>query len=348
MAIINPMMCETGTLRDLQDQNRAAERKLDGTRGWGIQVDEDTRSILGNPRDRGISTDYTDRLAEIRDAMAGIPAGSYILDMEIVYFDDKGRSIFKGSQKRCSTQDPIKQREYMRLWPVQAMAFDLLELDGKDLRNFPWETRKRMLKDLLEESLQRNIIPEPHVIEDKERYFHAVVSRGEEGVIAKLLRGRYEEGRRSRSWLKVKNWNYERCLVVGWTPGRGSREGLFRSLILAQPGPDGRLKYMGKVGSGFSSAEVRKIFALLRGGEVDDRLVEAQDSKGVIDYQPVSVDIEIKIQFRETSEFGVFKMPSVAKDNRKRNLIYYGQKTISGKPQTGDLMAILKELAEEK
>lgn len=342
---INPMLAQTGTERDLRDPSKAAEVKLDGTRAWIVKSDEGA-GIFGRPRSRGVSSDYTNRLAEVRDAIAGIPAGSFILDSEIVYFDQAGRSIFEGSQRRCSTQSVVKQREYQRLWPIQAMAFDLIYLDGKRLHNHTWETRKQLLQDLLKESLQNGIVALPHTIDGKQEFYNKVVARGEEGVIVKDLRSRYEEGRRSNSWLKVKHWNTERCLAVGYTEGSGKRAGYFGSLILAQPGADGRLKYVGKVGSGFNNAEVRKIHGILRAGETDSPLVDVRNSAGkVIDHTPVRVSLEVEVRFQETTKRGIFRMPTVFKDGNGRNRIFYDSKTITAKPRPTNLMDMLNELS---
>ena len=342
---INPMLAQTGTERDLQDPGKAAELKLDGTRAW-IVKDEET-GIFGKPRE-GISSDYTDRLAEVRDSIPGIPAGSFILDVEIVYFDQAGRSILEGSQRRCSTESVVKQREYQRTWPIQALAFDIIYLDGKQLHNYTWEARKQLLQDLLKESLQRGIVALPHTIDNKQEFYNKVVARGEEGVMVKDLKGRYEEGRRSHSWLKVKNWNVERTLVVGYTEGKGERARFFGSLILAQPGPDGHLKYMGKVGSGFNKAEIRRIYRILKASETDSPLVDARNgAKKLIDHTPVKVNLEIEVRFQETTKRGIFRIPTVRKDDHGQNRIFYDSKTIAAKPRPTNLMDMLKELAEK-
>ena len=344
---IRPMLADDGTLRDLQDPNAAAELKLDGTRAWLIKKDEE-KGIFGRPRE-GISTDYTDRLKEVREAIEGIPAGSFIMDVEIAYFDPKtGRSIFEGSQRRCSTQDKAKQREYEKTWPIQAMAFDLIQLDGKMLHNYAWETRKQILQDLLKESLQKGIAFLPHTIDKKQELYSKVTARGEEGVMVKRLGSRYEEGRRSRSWLKVKHWNTERCLVVGYTAGRGNRLGYFRSLILAQPGPDGRLRHVGTVGSGFDKDEIRKIYRMLTAAEVDDPRVDARTSTGKrVEHTPVYIDLEIEVRFQEISKRGVFRMPTVLKDEYGHNLIHYDSRRITAKPRPTNLKDMLKELGEK-
>ena len=166
--------------------------------------------------------------------------------------------------------------------------------------------------------------------------------------MVKDLKGRYEEGRRSPSWLKVKHWNVERTLVVGYTEGSGKRDGLFGSLILAQPGPDGHLKYVGKVGSGFNDAEVRRIHGILKASETDGPLVDARNGAGKpIDHTPVKVSLEIEVRFQETTKRGIFRMPTVLKDDHGQNRIFYDSKTIAAKPRPTNLMDMLKELAEK-
>ena len=343
---IRPMLAGTGTMQDLQDPNTAGELKLDGTRAWLVKKDE-LKGIFGNPR-RGVSTDYTDRLREVREAIEGIPAGSFIIDVEIAYFDERGRSIFEGSQRRCSTQDKAKQREYEKTWPIQAMAFDLIHLDGKMLHNYTWEARKQILQDLLKESLQNGITFLPHTIDKKQELYNRATARGEEGIMVKRLNGRYEEGRRSKSWLKVKHWNTERCRVVGYTEGTGKRSGYFGSLILSQPGSDGRLNYVGKVGSGFDDAEIRKIYRMLKAAEVDNPRVDARTSTGKrVDHTPVNIDLEIEVRFQETSKRGVFRMPTVLKDAYGHNLIHYDSRRITAKPRPANLKDMLKELGEK-
>ena len=343
---IRPMLAETGTMQDLQDPNAAGELKLDGTRAWLVKQDEE-KGIWGRPR-KGVSTDYTDRLREVREAIEGIPAGSFIIDVEIVYFDKSGRSIFEGSQRRCSTQDKAKQQEYEVSWPIQAMAFDLIHLDGKMLHNYPWETRKQILQDLLKESLQNGITFLPHTIDKKQEFYNRVTARGEEGIMLKRLGSRYEEGRRSRSWLKVKHWNKERCLVIGYTEGTGKRLGYFGSLILAQPGPDGRLSYVGKVGSGFDDAEVRKIYQMLKAAEVDDPRADVRTSTGKrVDHTSVNIELEIEVRFQETTKRGIFRMPTVLKDEYGHNLIHYNSRRITAKPRPTNLKDMLKELGEK-
>jgi bifunctional non-homologous end joining protein LigD len=135
---------------------------------------------------------------------------------------------------------------------------------------------------------------------------------------------------------------------VGYTEGKGERAGFFGSLILAQPGPDGYLKYMGKVGSGFNKAEVRKIYGILKASETDSPLVDARNgAKKLIDHTPVKVSLEIEIRFQETTKRGIFRIPTVRKDDHGQNRIFYDSKTMAAKPRPTNLMDMLKELAEK-
>ena len=344
-----PMLADNGTIQDLQNPNAGGELKLDGTRSWLVKQEE-KKGIWGRPR-KGVSTDFTDRLKEVREAMEGIPAGSYIMDVEIVYFDPvTGRSIFEGSQRRCSTQNKAKQRKYEVDWPIQAIAFDLIHLDGKMLHNYPWETRKQMLQDLLKDSLQTGIKFLPHTIDKKQELYNKVTARGEEGIMVKRLGSRYEEGCRSRSWLKVKHWHSERAKVIGYTEGNGKRDNLFGSLMLAKPDDSGFLVYCGKVGTGFSDAEVKHISGLLKAAEIATGIVTARDSNDkAIMYTPVDLPLEVTVKFQETTKRNVFRMPSMVKDKHGKPLIHYNGNTIQASAgQQTDLKALLERIAREK
>ena len=142
------------------------------------------------------------------------------------------------------------------------LAFDLIELEGKNLEGLGYLKRKETLFELLERVDTTHVTPLPHVIENKRAYYDELVAKGEEGLILKRLGSKYQHTR-STDWLKIKKWDSERVKVVGYTQGTGSRETTFGSLILAKLEDDGTLVYRGKVGTGFKAAEVRQIFKLL-------------------------------------------------------------------------------------
>jgi len=336
---VEAMLCASGTEKDLDNPNNVSETKWDGTRIWAGKY-EGEPFVLNRE-----NVDYTTRLTEVVTALDFIPSEDVIFDGEAVVFDANGRTNFKGSQSRCSTTNLMKQKLAKLKYPIIMQSFDLIRLDGKDLRNQQWQSRNALLRDLLEESLQETVRLTVSHYEDKRQHFDEAVALGEEGVIVKDIHSVYV-GKESKSWRKVKHWNPERCLVVGYTEGTGRREEFFGSLILARADDQGHLKYCGKVGTGFNDAELRKITGILRDGEIENDPVDARDSNDKrIDYTPVSVDLEVTIKFYESSERGVFRFPSMLKDENGRSMIHYGRSIMATPgPKQADLKTLLDSL----
>lgn len=340
---VKAMLAEAGTERDLDNPNTAGEFKLDGTRIWEGKKDDEPFII--NRR----NVDYTDRLPEIVEALHMIPSEDFIIDGEACVYEN-GRTIFEYSQRRCSTQNPVKQAAYRLKYPLIMETFDIVHLDGKDLRNHTWQSRRQVLETLFEHPMQTVIRPTVvgYTAEEKREMWDDIVTRGGEGMMVKALHGPYL-GKRSRLWLKVKNWIPDRCRVVGYTEGTGSRDNLFGSLILAKADDQGHLVYCGKVGSGFKAAEVRHIAGLLKAAEIEAGIVTPRDSNNrVIMYTPVDLPLEVTVKYQETTKNGVFRMPSLKKDDRGNNLIHYGADTIKASPgQQTDLKSLLDKLARK-
>jgi len=274
----------------LKRQGFVAEQKFDGTRC--LIIKEKGEVTLQNRH--GI--DYTVRLPEIVKA-AKIIEGDFILDGEAVWINPKtGKEEFTPSQRRCSTQIP----DYMfrQKYPITFMAFDILNLKGEDITHKPYWRRKRILKDLIEGSRLRYV---PYR-RDLEEAWKEVVKHEREGLIIKDFNSRYMFNERSWSWLKIKNWRFEECEVVGWTPGKNSRAPFFGSLVLAQNG-----KFRGCVGSGFNDWELYRIRNILR----DSPKTEKPFPDGVVGepYTPVKTGLRVLIKYYETTSSGVMRHP---------------------------------------
>jgi len=326
------MLCESGTVKHLDDPNWIAELKADGTRILLGKEDDDTYWIYNRKQ-----IEYTNRLPELIDAAKSIPAGNFILDGEACWFDENGRTLFEGSQVRCSTENANKQRIAQLKYPIVMLAFDVLHVDGRNIENWPIEERKNLLDDLLK-GTPPAIKSLPYTITGKRELYNELTARGEEGLIIKRLGSKYER-RRSQNWLKVKRWYSERVKVVGYTEGTGKREKYFGSLILARPDDDGHLVYCGKVGSGFNDAEVKNIYKQLSAVKIEQKPVDTDDP-----YQPVKTPLEISVKFYETTSGGVFRFPSILKDNRGTNQIHYDGGTIDAKPKPRDLLDLFRQL----
>lgn len=346
---VEAMLASKGSEKDLHRPNTAGERKLDGTRIWEGKMKGEPFIINRK------NVDYTDRLPEIVEALNQIPSEDFILDSEACVYEN-GRTIFAYSQRRCSTLDPGKQAEYRLKYPLVIETFDIVYLDGEDLRNHTWQSRRRVLEKLLKDPKQSFIRPTVVVysVEDKLKMWDDVVARGAEGMMVKALYSPYlgdaEGKKRTRFWLKVKNWIHARCRVVGYTAptSGGKRDGFFGSLMLAKPDDLGRLVYCGKVGTGFNKAEVEHIFSLLKEAEIETGLVRARDSNNkAIRYTPVDISLEVTVKFQETTPRGVFRIPSMVKEKGK-SLIHYNSSTVQGHPgQQTDLKLLLETIAKK-
>lgn len=162
-----------------------------------------------------------------------------ILDGEVVALDGSGRASFQ------LLQQYLKTGEGRLVYYV----FDLLELDGRDLRGLPLLDRKRRLAKVLPDLPDVRI--SQHIVGGGEGLFRAAAENGVEGIVAKDGASPYREGRRSGEWLKIKTQLRQEAVICGYTAPRGSRKH-FGALILGMY--HGReLRYVGHAGTGFGA-----------------------------------------------------------------------------------------------
>jgi bifunctional non-homologous end joining protein LigD len=145
--------------------------------------------------------------------------------------------------------------------PVTYLAFDLLHLDGRPLLDAPYRERRELLEALALDGARWQT--PPAFTGEPGRSVQAVsVQHGLEGVVAKRLDSRYEPGKRTGSWLKIKNVREQEAVIGGWRPGKGNRSGQIGSLLVGVQGLDG-LAYAGHVGTGFTDRVLRDLTARL-------------------------------------------------------------------------------------
>ncbi len=246
--IIKPMLATAGPLPTGRDEDRwAFEMKWDGVRAIAY-VDPArpaaSRLRLLTRNDREVAATYPD----LRGVVDSVGGHRVVLDGEVVAFDAKGRPSFGRLQQRMHVQRP--GRELLEQVPVSYLVFDLLHLDGRSLLRQTYDDRRAALLEL---DPSGDCVATPPAFEgDGEAAKAASLAQGLEGVLAKRRDSTYEPGRRSRSWVKVKNIKTQEAVVVGWRPGEGRRSGQFGSLLLGVHDDQGRLVYAGHVGTGFS------------------------------------------------------------------------------------------------
>lgn len=187
--------------------------------------------------------DWTDKFGDLADQLATLTKHDFVLDGEAVVFDQKGRSRFG------DLQAALKSGHAGR---IAFVAFDLLHLDGRNLRNLPLSKRFEELKTLIKEDSSRLRLSKVWSGNEGADLFRQACKNGLEGIISKKSGGRYLEGTR-RDWLKSKCRARQEFVICGYTEAKGSLRG-FGALLLASF-ENGKLIPRGKVGTGFPDRE---------------------------------------------------------------------------------------------
>ncbi|MGH9172218.1 MAG: non-homologous end-joining DNA ligase [Acidimicrobiales bacterium] len=293
---IQPMLATLGQL-PADETGWAFEFKWDGVRAvCYLEAGRDARFSSRRDKDltAGVPALQPDQSAWER--LAGhLPA---VLDGEIVAFDEHGVPRFQALQARHA--NPAT--------PIAYVVFDVLCLAGRLLVDEPYSERRRVL-----ESLRLGEIPNWSVSPSFEGGGRAVFEtsgeRGLEGVMAKRADSRYLPGRRSPAWLKIKHTTSGTFVVGGFTSGSGSREGTIGALLLGVEEAGG-LRYVGKVGSGLGTQELRGLEAILRGLVLEEppfgSTVPRADSRGATWVEPA---ISGKVKFTEWTAAGRLRQP---------------------------------------
>jgi len=250
-----PMKATSGDLP--RGEGWAYEVKWDGMRALAYLDHGTVRVQSYNERDVTPSWPELVRLAE------AVPAPTALLDGEIVATDADGRPSFGRLQQRMHLVKPAEVAARAAAVPVTFVVFDLLHLDGHDLTSLPLRDRRRLLDEVLEPGpcWQRSPLHD-----DGQALLDAATAQGLEGVVAKRLDSPYEPGKRVRTWLKVKVRHQQELVVGGWLPGEGNRSGRIGALLVGyhDEAGDGRpLRFAGRVGTGFTDAELRRLEGLL-------------------------------------------------------------------------------------
>jgi bifunctional non-homologous end joining protein LigD len=251
-----PLMLATLTDRREFAEDWLLERKLDGERCVARKDGADVRL------ESRTGKDLTGTYPEVRTAIAAQAGQRMLLDGEVVAYDGEQTS-FSRLQQRLGVAKPSPQ--LVDSYPVVYCVFDLLELDGDDLTAHSLlQRRARVTQALrLSEALQLIVASRG----DSERRFAEACRSGWEGLIAKRADAPYTGGR-SKDWLKLKcAWEQE-FVIGGFTDPAGSRTD-FGALLVGYH-EDGRLRYAGKVGTGYSAATLHDLGARLRALETPE------------------------------------------------------------------------------
>ena len=229
------------------------EEKLDGYRIEAVRSESSVQLLSRNNKD------WTSRFPGVAESVMALPATSAVLDGEVVAIDERGISSFQKLQKRL---------EFAEIRDVRYHVFDILWLNGSDLRELPLALRRELLTELLSYRDDSSALYPTREIDCRngsEDPLQQACALGFEGVISKRSDVGYPRGR-SPLWIKSKCSKRQEFVIVGYTDPRGSRNH-FGALLVAVY-DKGRLRYSGKVGTGFDEAALKSIWGEMKSREL--------------------------------------------------------------------------------
>ena len=245
---IHPMLA-TSVEKPFDDPAWLFEIKWDGYRAVAFVNQGKLRLVSRN------QNDLTAQYSELDDLPRYVKAESAVLDGEIVALDDEGRPSFSLMQQRTGFRPGKGRRPGVEGIPVVYYAFDLLYLDGYDLRRVTLEERKRLLAEHL--AAGPLVRFSDHYEERGKTLFEAARAKGLEGIVAKRRSSCYDE-KRSSDWRKIKITRRVECVIGGYTDPEGSR-GYLGSIVLGLYDDAGKLIPVGQAGSGFDQRGLREM-----------------------------------------------------------------------------------------
>lgn len=250
----------------------------------------------------GIATFYTrnglnwsNNYPHLLNALGNLNVSNAIFDGEIVALDEKGRSNFQALQNSFKQKNDSHLRYYV---------FDILFLNGRDLRSLPLIERKEILKTILKNAPE-NIIYSEHITEQGEEFYRASCQHELEGIVSKLASSPYRSGRNDL-WAKTKCSTRQEFVIGGWTEPQGGRTGI--GALLLGIYENGKLKYAGRVGTGFNTQMLKDIKKELAPLETEDSpfAINLPKGKGIHWVEPSKV---CEVSFGNWTDEGILRTP---------------------------------------
>ncbi|MBO2989013.1 ATP-dependent DNA ligase [Leucobacter tardus] len=301
---VAPMLAtrgRSGELSALEPNDWAFEMKWDGMRAVIAVTGDGVRVTSRNGQD------VTETYPELASLGAALGADGVVLDGEIVAFDARGAASFSRLQRRMNVTSDREIRELRRSIPVWFAAFDVLGLNGQDATALPYRDRRELLEEVVDEVAGVPIFAPPAFEGDAAAAERTSRELGCEGVMAKRLTSVYRPGTRTSDWLKFPHGTATEVIVVGWRVSESDPDGI-ASLLLAVPGESG-LTYAGRVGTGFSNAERRRIRDRLARVERQTPPVDSVPPADRRDARWVTPKLVGDVSFREFTDEGRFRQP---------------------------------------
>jgi ATP-dependent DNA ligase len=272
---IPPMLAQTG--RPFDSDEHLFEVKWDGFRAQAL-IGRDGVRLLS--RNRKAYADYPGL-----EGLSQLPVG-LALDGELVVMRD-GKPSFEGMLKR-------------RAETVTYVVFDVMYRDFASTMDEPLVERRKRLEDVVAAAPEARLVLSDGVVGGGLAFFEELGRRGLEGMIAKRLGSRYESGRRSGAWMKIKHAHTLLCAIIGYA---ADEAGQLKSLIVATNDDDG-LRYVGKVGSGLSLSMIDRLQTALDERRTDAPLVPCPE-----DGRWVAPGLYCKVRYVERTSAGALRAP---------------------------------------
>jgi len=240
-----PMLATLANAEDIPREGFEFEIKWDGYRILGRVAGGEARLYTRKEQN------YTERFANVaKELVKALKTPDAVIDGEVCALDEEGRPSFSAMQQSKPGT------------PIVYYVFDLLEVDGEPVIDLPLADRRARLQNLLDG--RNRTVKFSESFDDGLALLKAAEEQRLEGIMGKRLDSRYQPGRRTRDWLKFKARGEEEFVIAGYTRGKGRREGSFGSLVLARYDAEGRLEFVGNVGTGFDDAEIERLLKALR------------------------------------------------------------------------------------
>jgi bifunctional non-homologous end joining protein LigD len=273
------------------------EEKLDGYRIEAVVVNSGrTPSVRLFSRN---AKDWTHRFPDIARALAALPVASAVFDGEVVAAGAAGASAFQALQR--SLEEGTAQR-------LRYHVFDLLQVDGTDLRREPLAERQALLREILRYRAPRAPVRLVRRLSPRRGDPIALAcAAGLEGVVSKRLDAPYLSGRH-RHWLKIKCARRQEFVIVGFTEPRGTRRG-FGALLLGVYDRAGALHFSGKVGTGFDTVGLVALHKQLVALETSRPAVQSAATLPRGDVHWVRPELVAEVSFTEWTADGVLRHP---------------------------------------
>jgi bifunctional non-homologous end joining protein LigD len=254
---VHPMLA-TSVEKPFDDPGWLFEIKWDGYRAVSFIHDGKARLVSRN------QNDLTGEFPELHELSKSITAKNAVLDGEIVVLDEHGRASFSLMQQRTGIRKGGRRTGARHELQIVYYLFDVIYLDGYDLRLVALEQRKQVLSQIIAPS---ELVRYSDHFPEGLALFEVAKQKGLEGILAKKRASHYEE-RRSREWLKIKLTQTLDCVIGGYTDPEGSRQ-YFGSIVLGLYDEKGRLIHVGQAGTGFNQAMLKEIWQQLKALETN-------------------------------------------------------------------------------